>query len=220
VAGKNFKLDMTMMYAAHDAFRRELGRLARITARGADDPQRILSTAAGWEMFKTYLRLHHTSEDQGLWPTMLPALASQQDDIAMLEALEAEHQAIDPMLGAIDEALADRDAGPRRLGELLDTLSSRVSQHLSHEEREGLPLIDRTLSEEQWQFFSELHRKRMSAHVTRYLPWLLDSVPEDQAAAILALLPEPVRLAYQNEWQVAYGQLELWGGGGNGRANS
>jgi hypothetical protein len=56
MSGKTFRLDMTMMYAMHHALRRELERIARITARPDDDPRHVLATAAGWEMFKTYLR--------------------------------------------------------------------------------------------------------------------------------------------------------------------
>jgi iron-sulfur cluster repair protein YtfE (RIC family) len=217
--GRAFKLDVTLMFAVHDAFRRELGRLARITARGDDDPQRILSAAAGWEMLKTYLRVHHTSEDDGLWPALREGLASREDDMALVEVLEAEHAGIDPVLEAIDEALADRETGPQRLGDLVDSLATRLSGHLSHEEKEGLPLIDRMLSEEQWQSFAELHRNRISTHVPRYLPWLLDGATEDTTAAILARLPESARLAYRDEWRAAYAQLDLWGEG-NGRGNS
>jgi hypothetical protein len=42
-----FKNDMTMMYAVHDAFRRELDRITRVTARTDDDPKHVLRTAAG-----------------------------------------------------------------------------------------------------------------------------------------------------------------------------
>src|SRR5207245_2409645 len=60
---KTFRLDMAMMYAVHNALRRELERIARITARPEDDPRHILRTAVGWELFKNYLRVHHVSED-------------------------------------------------------------------------------------------------------------------------------------------------------------
>ena len=44
--------DLTIMLAAHDAFRRDLTRLVR-TASAADlsDPARRRSVAAGWELF-------------------------------------------------------------------------------------------------------------------------------------------------------------------------
>ncbi|WP_217370670.1 hypothetical protein [Nonomuraea antri] len=40
-------LDMTTMYAMHDALRREAEHLARVTARVDGDPRAILRTATG-----------------------------------------------------------------------------------------------------------------------------------------------------------------------------
>ncbi len=42
-----FKSDMTMMCAIHAAGRRELERIARLTARPHDDPKDVLGTASG-----------------------------------------------------------------------------------------------------------------------------------------------------------------------------
>jgi hypothetical protein len=53
-----FKNDMTMMYAMHDALRRDLERIARVTARPNDDPGHVLRTAAGWQVFTSYLHAH------------------------------------------------------------------------------------------------------------------------------------------------------------------
>ena len=110
-----FTNDMTMMYVMHSALRRDLQTIARVTARPNDDPKHVLSAAAGWEMFKSYLRVHHTAEDELLWPLMRKALADDSDGLALLDAMEAEHATIDPLLGAIDAALADRDTGPQQL---------------------------------------------------------------------------------------------------------
>src|SRR5215471_3556669 len=130
-----------MMYAMHAALRRELERIARVTARADDDPKHVLRTAAGWEMFKSYLQVHHTAEDDMLWPPMRTALARDPDGAALLDAMEAEHSAIDPLLAAIDAALADRDFGPQHLGELTDALAAALRAHLDHEEAEGLAVI-------------------------------------------------------------------------------
>jgi hypothetical protein len=75
------KLDMTAMYAAHDALRREMELLARTAARVDDDPRRILGTAVGWELFKKSLHVHHTAEDDALWPAMHEAAADHPDDL-------------------------------------------------------------------------------------------------------------------------------------------
>ena len=149
-----FKNDMTMMFVMHDALRRDLDRIARLTARTDDDPKHILRTAAGWEMFKSYLHAHHTSEDELLWPPLRKALPDDAHGTALLDAMEAEHAAIDPLIDGFDAALADRDSGPARLGELADALASGLRAHLTHEENEGLPLIDSIITAEQWQAFS------------------------------------------------------------------
>lgn len=207
-----FKLDMTMMYAMHDALRRELERIARITARADDDPRHVLSTAAGWEMFKAYLRIHHTAEDDTVWPVMYPVLAGRPDDLALLDALEAEHAAIDPALDAIDAALADRDHGQERLGGLTDSLVTALSGHLKHEENDGLALIDATMTPEQWAHFGSVHGQRMGADASRFLPWLLDGASPERVSAVLARLPEQFRTAYADEWRPAYAGLKLWNG--------
>src|ERR1700680_1335682 len=150
MAGSAFKLDMTMMLTVHDAFRRELERIAKISARTDDDPKRILRAAIGWRMFKTYLRIHHTTEDETVWGLMEQELAGRPSDLALLAAMEAEHAAIDPLLNAIDAALADRDQGPEHLGGLVDELATNLKAHLKHEEADGLSLIDSILTEQQW----------------------------------------------------------------------
>jgi hypothetical protein len=211
MTANNFKLDMTFMYVFHDALRRDLQRIARYTAKVSDDPGRILRSAAGWEMFKKYLRIHHQAEDDAVWPVMYQVLANRPDDLALLDAMEAEHAAIDPLLEAIDAALADRDGGPERLGGLADSLLTNLTGHLKHEETETLALIDATLTEEQWQHFGELQRNAIGADTRRYLPWLLDDLSTEHVAYILGVMPPPVRHAYHDEWQRAYVDLDPWG---------
>jgi hypothetical protein len=205
-----FKNDMTWMYTIHAALRRELDRIARVTARPDDDPQHVLGTAVGWEMFKSYLHVHHTAEDDMLWPPTRTALADDSPGIALLDAMEAEHAAIDPLLEAIDAALLDRDTGPHRLGELTDTLASSLRSHLDHEEAEGLALIDSTLTEEQLAAFGAEHGKRIGGDAQRYLPWALEDAPPAVTATLLGQLPPPLRQAYRDEWQPAYARLPLW----------
>jgi hemerythrin-like domain-containing protein len=205
-----FTNDMTMMYTMHAALRRDLDRIARLTARPNDDPRHILRTAAGWQMFTSYLTIHHTAEDDLLWPPMRAALADDSDGVALLDAMEAEHAAIDPLLAAIDAALADRESGPHRLGELTDALAVALRRHLDHEEAEGLALIDATLTEQQWRAFGVEGGKRVAADVHRYLPWLLDGESPEVTATVLGLLPASFQQAYRDEWQPAFTTLRLW----------
>jgi hypothetical protein len=50
----------TLLYAAHDAFRRDLDRLAAAAAAGKG---RASHVRAGWENLKEQIRLHHHLED-------------------------------------------------------------------------------------------------------------------------------------------------------------
>ncbi|MET9975462.1 hemerythrin domain-containing protein [Streptomyces microflavus] len=205
-------LDMTMMFAIHDALRRELERIARITSRVDEDPRHVLSTAVGWELFKKFLTAHHTSEDLTVWPAMYKALDGRDAhaEIALLDAMEAEHAVIDPLLTDIDAALADRDTGAERLGGLVDTLFTDLRAHLDHEEREALALMDLTMSPEEWQAFSVEQKNRIGSDANRYLPWLLDDIDADRVATILGKLPPPLRAAYETEWRAAYEDLDIW----------
>jgi iron-sulfur cluster repair protein YtfE (RIC family) len=205
-----FRSDMTMMYAVHGALRRELERIAGITVRMDDDPQRVLRASVGWEMFKTYLHIHHTAEDETVWPVMQRLLTGRPDDLALLAAMESEHAAIDPMLDAIDAALADRDSGAQRLGGLVDGLITGLSGHLKHEEDEALPLIDATLTEQQFRRLGERQAELIGADSSRYLPWLLDDIEPAMTTAILSRIPEPLRIAYEDQWRAAYDDLLLW----------
>ena len=204
------RLDMTAMYAMHNALRRDLEHIAKITAATDDDPRRILASAAGWAMFKKALHVHHTAEDDALWPPMRRALDARPGDLALLEAMEAEHAAIDPLIEAIDTALADRACGPERVGERTDALAGALSGHLKHEEDDALPLIAATVTQQQWERFGEVHRARVGPDAPRFVPWLLDGADERTVATTLALLPEPVRAAYQDQWQPSYAALDGW----------
>jgi iron-sulfur cluster repair protein YtfE (RIC family) len=196
---------MTMMYAMHDALRRDLGALARSAARRTP----LLRTAAGWELFKKALLTHHLAEDEALWPAMRVTLAGKPDDLALLDAMEAEHARIDPLLDAIDAALAD-ESRLDRLGDLTDALAIELTAHLAHEEKDALALIDATVTEQDMAAFGAAHTTRYGPDVSRILPWLLDGAADDTAELIVGSLPEPVRNTYRDAWLPAHRAAHLW----------
>lgn len=207
---QTFRLDMTMMFAVHDALRRDAARLAAVAARPSDDPNRVQRMAAGWTMFKSYLHVHHSSEDATIWPVMREALADRPDDIALLDAMEAEHAVLGPLLDGIDAALRNSEHSDDRLAELVDVLVTSLAQHLAHEERDVLALIDATMSPEQWQAFSEDHKNRIGSDASRYLPWVLDGADPARVEAILGRMPEHLQRAYADSWAKEYQQLSRW----------
>jgi len=191
----SYKLDMTTMLAYHDALRRDLEHVARMTAR-----------SEGWDRFQRFLHVHHVAEDEALWPVMRQALMGHSDEMALLDAMEAEHAELGPLLETIDDALDRGDSAPvaRR------DLAVRLRAHLTHEEEAALPVIDRTLDEEQWMQFGEASAGKVGPDMPTFLPWLLDGADAERTEAILDHLPEPARQAYRNEWLPAHSAKTWW----------
>ena len=111
-------------------------------------------------------------------------------------------------------ALAGVDAALRSGGELtepVERLSAVVLDHLAHEEREVLPLLEQHLSQTQWRTF--LHKKR-SRRTPRerpeFLTWVLDDAGEQDATAVLAEMPPPARLVYRRVLKARYDAQHRW----------
>src|SRR6266508_2578678 len=176
-------LDLTLMMAFHDAFRRDLSHLARAASRRPaelDEPARRTAVLAGWELFKTELHIHHTAEDADLWPRMRTHLA-------------------------------DRAGGHRRLGDTVDALAGELHGHLTHEEHDALPLIDQSLTQAEWQAFGNDQRRRIGIRGGAQLfPWLLEEASPQQIQAVLGGLPPPLRVVYRRLWQPRYARHDHW----------
>jgi Hemerythrin HHE cation binding domain len=191
----NFKLDMTMMYAYHDALRRDLDSVAQMTAR-----------SEGWDLFERFLHVHHDAEDDALWPVLRQELVGRSEDVTLLDEMKAEHAALRPLLETIDDALDSGESAPEARADL----AARLREHLTHEEEAALPVIDSTLTDEQWVQFGEASVARIGADMPTLLPWVLDGADAERTKAVLGVLPEPVQQTYRNEWQPAYEAKNWW----------
>jgi hypothetical protein len=205
-----YKLDMSMMFAMHDALRRELEQVARIAALRDDDPGPLLRAALGWELFKKFLLVHHQTEDDVLWPALRTQVAGHPDRLALADALEAEHAVIEPLLTAIDAAAADPDYGYQRFGDITDELAAKLTAHLSHEETDGLALIDATLTSQQWQHFAQTHGERLAGDASTYMPWLLNGASPQTQDQVMSKFPPPLLAAYREQWAPSYAALDIW----------
>lgn len=206
----DYTLDMSMMFAMHDALRRELAQVGRIATRRDDDPAKLLHAALGWELFKRFLTVHHQTEDDVLWPPLRAHVTDKPDRLALVDALEAEHAVIEPLLAAIDAAAADPDYGYQRFGDIIDELSTKLTAHLTHEETDGLPLIDASLTPQEWQHFARVHGERNLPDASTYMPWLLSGASPQTIDAILGKFPPPLLATYREQWAPAYAALQIW----------
>ena len=208
--------DLTIMLAAHAAFRRDLALLAQAaTFADLPDPGRRASVQAGWELFKRQLHLHHTAEDAIVWPALRERLTGSDQAQSVLDAMEAEHQQIDPLLAAVDDAFGRAGDGhradPRAIGDAADALATSLTRHLAHEERDGLPLIGVALTSAEWRRvgFRIVRQNGLSAGGEMFA-WLADGADPDQAAAAIGTLPPPARLVYRAIWKPRYNRTSHW----------
>ena len=207
--------DLAVMLAAHAALRRDLTGLARAAAGPARrGPAQRAAVQRGWEVFQRQLHIHHTAEDELVWPALRERLAASDAARSVLDAMEAEHEQIDPLLAAVSRAMApgssggDQDGG--QLADRVDVLTLALHGHLAHEERDALPLIGTALTAAEWRAVG----RRIGVHNLRRAPemfaWMLDGAAPEQAAAAVGQLPPPARLLCRAVWQPRFARRERW----------
>jgi hypothetical protein len=77
---------------------------------------------------------------------MRDAMADRPDEPALLDQMAMEHAAIGPALETLDQELAHGKSASQAQADL----ETRLLHHLTYEERDTLPLVDRTLTVERW----------------------------------------------------------------------
>jgi hypothetical protein len=206
----NGSVDFTMMYVAHDAFTRDLGRVAAACARGAAFAER---TRAGWSMFAKQLHVHHRVEDAALWPR-LRAEPLRPDEVLVLDAMEMEHAEIDPLLERVENAFADCNAAELITG--VQALREALGAHLRHEEDDALPLVESYLGPDGWADFGREIARTLGGlrGGAAYLPWVLDGAPAAMQRRVLAVLPAPARVLYRRIWAPRYRRTAWWDAAG------
>ena len=102
-----------------------------------------------------------------------------------------------------------RDA--RAISDVTDALATSLTAHLTHEERDGLPLIGIALTSCEWRSvgFKIVRKNGLSAGGEMFA-WIADGTDPDQAAAAIGTLPPPARLAYRAIWKPRYQRTPRW----------
>jgi Hemerythrin HHE cation binding domain len=199
------KVDFTFMYAAHDAFNRDLRRLAAAAGSGRiADP----AVRTGWATFKNQLHIHHTAEDRWLWPALRDKV-TRPDEVSVLDAMEAEHLGLDPLLSRVDASLTA--TGLAGLAENAGALAVALAAHMEHEEDHALPLVEQHLGPEGWAAFGKTAGKSGGLRgAAELFPWILDGAPADTSTRLLGMLPPPARLLYRALWRPGYARTPRW----------
>jgi hemerythrin-like domain-containing protein len=210
--------DLTGMYLMHHAFRRDLRDLAAAAVATPTDDTAWAALRHRWERFAHLLHHHHEVEDRVLWP-LLVERATDADDragLAVLEAMEAEHALIDPVLERAGELFADRAPDGAALHAVLADAAEVLGDHLAHEESGAVPLVQRYVTAAEWE---ELERRefrgRPSLGELRFqLPWMVEGLSDEvvrpllrAAGPVFALVLALSRRSFARHQRAAFAHL-------------
>jgi iron-sulfur cluster repair protein YtfE (RIC family) len=197
-------LDLNGMYLAHHAFRRDLGRFAAAARQTpVEDAEVWRALAVRWEQFSGILHHHHTTEDDVLWPQLLATVdvIGDAEGRSTLEAMEAEHEQIDPLLAAAAAGFAAMaqapDAGTRTLlAETTARARDTLCDHMAHEERAALPLVQELLPAAGWERVEKAAGSGKSAKDLAFLvPWVAEGLTDDQLRTAFRSVGQAFRVA-------------------------
>ena len=185
--------DPSMNTNMHRAFQREIPRLQRGLQRAnlADARQRE-GLAARYKFFSDTRHHHPEGEDIYLFATIRGD--ANVDEVAVLDAMEAEHTALVTVLGRLDREFANlsADSDKTSISADLDELLRELSAHGDHEEREGVPIIQKYFTESNYKDFLKFNRSAPTASLV--FPWMCDGADEKITAQTWGVIPAPVRL--------------------------
>ncbi|WP_433472534.1 hypothetical protein ACQPZP_27055 [Spirillospora sp. CA-142024] len=196
------RFDLTMLYAAYDAFRRDAAGLeaAGRTGSGLDGA----ATANSWSLFTGHWRLQDHAEKAALWTVMYAKDAGAPGRVGVvLDAMALQAVKVVPLMDGVDAALEHHDRSA--FAQYTRDLRASVDALLDFKESNVLPLIQETLTPFEWGTFDvELRRELGLRGLGVFLPWLLDGAPAATGRAVLRLLPPPIRLCYRAHWRPRY----------------
>lgn len=198
--------DMTMMYVMHHAFRRDVADFAAaIEATPVADVRRWSLLLDRWRRFAHELHVHHSKEDEVLWPLLLQRVRAAEDTEAerVLQEMEEEHAVIDPLLARATGAFQHLAAGgePSAHELLCDTISrfgATLDRHLGHEESAAIEILQRYVGGAEWATLERTRfRPRQSIGEARFfIPWAVKGLPEDALRQVMALGGPPLRVLH------------------------
>ena len=186
--------DTRLMNVVHQALRRDLSRAASALDAippPADRQREAIAEHLVWMM--DFLRAHHESEDDGLYPIVRER---RPDAAAVLDEMDRDHQHIAADIGAVEAAASayGRTDDPATRTELLASirhLGEILVPHLKREEDEAMPMVSDALTEAEWLAIEHEHnvKPKGTAQLGREGHWLIDDASPEDRAKVLGLVP-------------------------------
>jgi hypothetical protein len=189
--------DLRGFLLAHAGFRTEYGRLA-VAAAAVRDAGHAALIEDQLRMVTDHLEHHHGDEDAWMWPLLR---SRQPSAVAALDALEEQHEHLDPLLRQVRDAnrgMPDRVEAMWQLHRLLNI-------HLDQEERDAVPILRAVVLPDEFKAAAD---RALASVPKREIPvlfgWMASCGTPEQVASVLTTFPLPVRLLFRLVWWPAY----------------
>ena len=145
------------------------------------------------------LEAHHSSEDELIWP-LLRERASMSD--ALVSRMEDQHAGLHDVLDTTRHELAGWGTAPtaERAGALATTLGTvldRLSEHLTEEERDVVPLIAAHITQAEWDHLGKVAFSKFTPKQRFFaMGEMLAAASPTEATRMLAGLPAPIKVIW------------------------
>ena len=161
----------------------------------ASEPKRLAAFRAYWKGYAGEVLAHHTTEDDVVFPELVrraPELA------ALMDRTDADHHHLDELMEDVTTALAaiSEGAGSERAAALLRQVADHMEEHLDMEDRDLLPVIEVSFTQEEYDALEEkaLAIIGFGAQAAFTIPFLAASVDDETRVALLGDAPLPVKV--------------------------
>ncbi|CAN5490089.1 hypothetical protein BH10ACT1_BH10ACT1_03760 [soil metagenome] len=196
--------DLSFYFAVHRHQRADLHRYVEAVASASeqDRPSRLRALARWSRGFTHELEEHHHVEDAFFFPDLRAKVPTAA---GVLDRLEADHRRLDELLA--DWPRAAHDLHDRRVPfasarsaalELATSLRDLLLVHLDVEDQDVLPLFYRHYSAAEYDvLFQRAVKGGKKAGLGFVVPWSVDCLDGEEAAAFVAAAPLPLRLVHR-----------------------
>jgi len=194
----NPRIDTRDMLLIHRVIRREISRLPALI-RAATEPGRAARIAVHAREMLDFLHIHHTGEDELLWPVLRPRVSLDGD---LIDRMEEQHAQISAAITDVLHDLpawtssADPAAG-ERMATRLESVSDVLAAHLAEEEQRILPLASEHLTQQEWDVLAQHGFAAIPARRRLViLGHILQEADDAERQWFLQRVPLPARFAF------------------------
>ena len=184
----------------HRIFRRQFAEVqALVPGVPRADGARVGAVANHLGFLLDGLHMHHTTEDDLIWPKLIDRAGI---DAPLVLRMEEQHRQIDASVTEVRAAMSSWRSDPTSASS--SALADRISEflvvlerHLDEEERVVVPLIDRHLTEAEWEEVG----KRGFEKFTPAQRWIatgqmVEVATPEETAMMFDQLPPPVKVLW------------------------